>query len=62
MTSQRTNYDDERLTEQESIEEGKSEPKYRFNEKTRRILIQNERSNVKTTPMDDKYFEWLRSL
>ena len=62
MNSQRTCHDSDKLTGQDSVSEEQSEPRYRFNEKTKKILLQNENGNVKLTPMDDKFFEWLRSL
>ena len=57
MTSQRTDYDDEGFTEQESINEGKLEAKYRMSAETERILMENERKKGKLIPVDDDFFK-----
>ena len=59
MTTQRTYHDDEGLTGQETLNEGKSESRYRLSEKTIRILKKNE--EIKPTPMDDGFFDRLRN-
>ena len=58
MTTQRTYPDDEGLTGQEILKQGKSESRYRLSEKTIRILKENEK--IKPTPVDEHYFDRFR--
>ncbi len=51
MTTQRTYQDDEGLNGQKTLNEGKSESRYRLSEKTIRILKENKK--IKSTPIDE---------
>ena len=58
MTTKRTD-DSEMITEQEILNEGNPESRYRLSEKTIRILKRNEK--IKPTPMPDDFFDRLRN-